>query len=195
MFFCLCLTFKDKQFNEISFLNSKSISANKGVLTKKIAVKINVYNHQKDLKLYSSAVKKIVKAVLNLEEQPCDEVSVYFVNDQEICRMHHEYFDDPTLTDCISFPLDFEIDEIDYKILGEVFVCPYTAIEYAKKHKVDKYEECALYIIHGLLHLMGYDDMDSRSKAIMRRTEKKHLENLRKLNLSLNLSRNKFLDS
>lgn len=146
-------------------------------------MKVDVFNKQKNLQVSVPAVKKIVEAVITLEKQWCDEVSISFVTTKKICELHQEYFNDPNTTDCISFPMDDESSE--YRVLGEVFICPQTAIDYTHLHGGNAYEECTLYIIHGLLHLMGYDDLEPRLKAIMRRAEKKHMTNLKKLNLHL----------
>lgn len=129
-----------------------------------IALIIEVYNRQKSLPISSPAVKKIVGAVLALQKQACDEVTMHFVTSKKICELHEKYFNDPSTTDCISFPLDDPQTEQKYTILGEVFVCPQTAIHYAQEHGVDPYEECTLYIVHGLLHLMGYDDLEPKEK-------------------------------
>jgi probable rRNA maturation factor len=146
-------------------------------------VKINVHNKQKSLPISSSIVKKIVLAVITLEKQNCDEVSIYFVDTEEICALHEEFFNDASVTDCISFPMDEQEFEGGYKILGEVFVCPQTAYDYAQKYKKEPQEECILYIVHGLLHLMGYNDEKPKVKIAMRKAEKKHMLNLKKLNL------------
>ncbi|MBN9378116.1 MAG: rRNA maturation RNase YbeY [Chlamydiales bacterium 38-26] len=148
-------------------------------------MKINVSNKQKNLRIQALDIKKIVKAVIALENQRCDEVSIHFVTTKTLCKMHEIYFNDPTKTDCISFPMDDRDDKIeglDYRILGEVFVCPQTAIDYAHQHQSDPYRECILYVVHGLLHLMGYDDLEPALKAKMRKTENRHMKNLEKLN-------------
>jgi probable rRNA maturation factor len=128
--------------------------------------RIHLSNRQKDLKIYLPAITKIVLSVLELEKIFCHEVSVYFVTEKEISALHARFFDDPSPTDCISFPIDGEV-------LGDVFVCPQTAIHYANSHKLNRYEELALYIIHGLLHLIGYEDTEPAKKRCMRKKEKK----------------------
>lgn len=82
-----------------------------------------------------------------------------------MCDLHQQFFNDPSPTDCISFP-------IDDKILGDIFVCPKTAIDYAARIKKDPYPETALYIIHGILHLLGFDDLEAPKRRIMRKKEK-----------------------
>ena len=105
-------------------------------------------------------------AVLDLKKIQCEEVSLYFVTERAICQLHRQFFDDPSPTDCITFPIDQET-------LGEIFVCPKVAICYASEMQIDPYEEVALYIIHGLLHLIGYDDLTPPERRIMRKNEKK----------------------
>lgn len=144
---------------------------------------ILIENTQNDLKIQSRSIKPIVKAVLALEDISAEEVSLNFVDVETISSLHDEYFDDPSQTDCISFPLDGEEEE--FRVLGEIFVCPKTAIDYAKEHDGDPYEELLLYIIHGLLHLIGLDDIDPEDREEMRRREQIHLNNLKILNLKV----------
>lgn len=114
-----------------------------------------------------------MKEFLSLEKRNEADVSVHLITDKQMRGLHKTYFDDESPTDCISFPIDDEI-------LGDVFVCPKTALLYAEKNQKDPYEEIALYIIHGLLHLIGYDDLQEEERKKMRRAETKHLRNLRK---------------
>jgi probable rRNA maturation factor len=141
-------------------------------------VKVLVFNQQKNLSLSAQSVKSVVKEVLVVEGVETNEVAVYFVSTQEICRLHAEFFHDPSPTDCISFPID-GTQKSDYHILGEIFICPQTALEYISKEKNgDPYQETTLYLVHGLLHLLGYDDLDETDQTVMRAAEKKHMKNL-----------------
>lgn len=144
---------------------------------------ILIANQQQDLPLDLSSVEKVVQAVLALEEIDADEVSINLVETATICQLHADYFDDPTTTDCISFPMDG--DEEEYQVLGEIFVCPKTAVDYTMEHGGSPYAETTLYIIHGLLHLIGLDDIEDEDREEMRARESFHLENLKKLNVEV----------
>jgi len=146
-------------------------------------VNIYIFDEQNSLSINSTQVESIVSAVIHFEGQLVHEVSVHIVDTPTISALHAEYFDDPSTTDCISFPIDSP-EEKEYRVLGEVFVCPETAITYANKHEVDPYRETTLYIVHGLLHLMDYDDYPEVVE-LMREAEKRHMGNLRHLNLCL----------
>lgn len=141
-------------------------------------VKIHIYNCQKDAPIYKRDVRAIVQAVLKHEKSAHSEVSIYFVSSRKICQLHAQFFNDATLTDCISFP-------IDQDHLGEIFVCPKTALQYAEQKKLDPYQEIALYVIHGLLHCLGYDDLQPSEKRAMRKKEKSCMALINKLKLSL----------
>lgn len=142
---------------------------------------INVFDQQIDLHISSRQVKRLVKEVLSCEKTKCDEVSIYFVDTETICDLHQRFFDDPSPTDCISFPLDDLREHSDYQVLGEVFVCTATAIEYANKHKGSPGIETALYIVHGLLHLIGYRDIEEKDIAAMREAEARSMQQLQHL--------------
>jgi len=129
-------------------------------------LKIHVYNSQKDLPVSKQSVRALVKEVLKLERSNHIEASVYFVPVKEICELHDQFFNDPKQTDCISFPLDEQH-------LGEIFVCAKTAVEYANKRNLPPYEELSLYVIHGILHCLGFDDLEPSEKRIMRKKEKR----------------------
>ncbi len=140
-------------------------------------MEIHVFNDQKDLVISPASVIALVREVINFEGQPCHEVSIHFVDTPSICSLHDEYFDDPSPTDCISFPLDEDIHE-KYRVLGDVFVCPEAAIHFVAENGGDLYQETSLYVIHGLLHLMGYDDLGEEEKK-MRAAESRHMQNVK----------------
>lgn len=145
---------------------------------------VGISNRQKDLPLGEDNIQDIVSEIVTFEKQQAHEVSLNFVSQDEICRLHDEYFSDPSPTDCISFPIDGPL-ETDYRVLGELFICPKAAIEYGG----DPYEETTLYLVHGLLHLMGYEDDTEEHIAAMRAAEERHMRHLRSLNLLLTPSR------
>ncbi|CDR33205.1 rRNA maturation RNase YbeY [Criblamydia sequanensis] len=149
-------------------------------------MKVLVQNNQKDLKIKALQVKQLVKEALDFKKVPTKTVSIYFVTKKTISALHDEFFNDPSPTDCISFPLDPSDDEPDeLSCLGEIFVCPKVAIEYASSENLPVNEEVSLYIIHGLLHLIGYDDITEIERKVMRSEEKKIMNHLKKQKLIL----------
>lgn len=135
---------------------------------------IVVYNQQEDLSIDEDSVAPVVRTILEWEGQRTDEVGVYFVNKEEISLLHDQFFQDPSPTDCISFPMDNE--EGEYHILGEVFLCPQVAIEYVNKEATHgPYEEVTLYLIHSMLHLLGYQDGEEEERKKMHNKQEQYL--------------------
>jgi probable rRNA maturation factor len=82
------------------------------------------------------------------------------------------FFDDPSPTDCISLPIDSPNKASHgFHLLGEIFICPQVAKLYAKEHDLSLLEEVIRYAVHGLLHLIGYDDIQLKDARAMRKKE------------------------
>lgn len=122
-----------------------------------------------------SSVEKLVIDFIAFHHCSYDETSIHFVDTPTICNLHKEFFNDPSPTDCISFPMD-DAEEEGYRILGDVFVCPETADHYIQSNGGDLYQEITLYVVHGLLHLLGYDDLEEDDRALMRKEEARYLK-------------------
>lgn len=145
---------------------------------------IFIQNTQEDLLIDVTSVEPVVRYVLASEGRKTDEITVHFVTEEKISALHTEFFDDPSPTDCITLPIDVEETE-DYNILGEVFICPKTALRFTETHGGDPYEETTLYLVHTLLHLLGYDDLEKAKQAEMRAGEARHLKSLKEQNFLL----------
>lgn len=139
---------------------------------------IRIFNSQTVFRPNRSAIRRLVQAVLEAEGSSHSEVAIYLVSAPKISALHEEFFSDPTPTDCLCFP-------IDHEHLGEVFVCPEVAFAYAKKKKFNPREEVALYIVHSLLHCLGYDDLTPSDRRTMRKKEKKCMALLKAKHISL----------
>lgn len=145
---------------------------------------IVVYQNQDDLPIDEPSVVGLVKEVLFLKKITKGELILHFISKEEITQLHDQFFQDPTPTDCITFPID-PIDSWEKDpspLLGEIFVCPKVGMEYSPENP---YFETALYIVHGILHLLGYDDLCDEDANKMRLAETEVLEHLKKKNLAI----------
>ena len=133
-------------------------------------MKIHLFNSQAAIPVRAPYWRKLIKEIAAHEEQKFAEFTLHFVDSAEISRLHQEFFDDPSITDCISFPIDDT--DTPYRVLGEVFVCPEVAVEFAASHCENPLKETALYVVHGLLHLFGYDDIKEKDRRRMKNKEK-----------------------
>jgi probable rRNA maturation factor len=147
-------------------------------------VNVQVFQDQQDLPISEASVKALVTRFNAFHRVVFDEVTIHFVDTPAICDLHDQFFQDPSPTDCISFPMD-SADEEGYKIMGDVFVCPETARQFVEVHGGNIYEEITLYIVHGLLHLLGFDDLSAEDEQVMRAEEARFLKFVKENNLWL----------
>lgn len=97
-------------------------------------------------------------------------VSLLLTGDREIGRLHDEFLGDPSPTDVISFAVDDG---------AELVVSVDTARRVARQKGHEARAELALYVVHGLLHVMGWDDLRAKDRAEMRAAESAVLRTLR----------------
>lgn len=144
-------------------------------------MKAIVLNEQEDLSIDKHQVEPIVRFVLEQEACSTDELSIYFVSEEKICQLHDRFFNDPSPTDCISFPMDGGRRVNGYHILGELFICPKVAIDYlAETPEITHncYTELTLYLVHGVLHLLGYQDKQKEEQEKMYATQTRYFNEL-----------------
>jgi probable rRNA maturation factor len=97
---------------------------------------------------------------------PAGELSVAFVTDPALARLHSRYMDDPSETDVITFAGDPA-----HGFAGEICVSADAAARSAGSARSGLSGEMTLYVVHGWLHLAGYDDRRPAAKRAMRRAE------------------------
>ena len=110
------------------------------------------------------------------------EVSLTFVEPDEMLELNEQYrgIDEPT--DVLSFPLWEEEDgrfllpskDWDEVALGDIVICPRVVIDFARASEKEPEEESVLIYIHGLLHLLGYDHTTEEQEAIMWKKQEKY---------------------
>lgn len=147
-------------------------------------MEIYLSDRQADLPLAMESVRVAALAFLSEEGLSCDELSISFVPQEEISALHETHFGDPSPTDCLSFPIDSEA-EGGYRLLGDLVICPRAALDYVAKEGGNPYREVTLYLIHGLLHLIGYGDLEEGERVLMRGAEERHLAHLTSADLLL----------
>ncbi|MBR1989117.1 MAG: rRNA maturation RNase YbeY [Firmicutes bacterium] len=116
-----------------------------------------------------------------IESERC-EISVTFVDMEEIHELNKEYRDVDRPTDVLSFPqfydLEEEIPEVGEICLGDVVICRDKAAEQAEEFGHSFEREIIYLFVHSVLHLLGYDHMEDDEKACMRAREEQIMEHL-----------------
>jgi rRNA maturation RNase YbeY len=118
-------------------------------------------------------VRRVAKCVLQEEGiRTRGTLSVVIVNDDEICRLNAAYLNHDGPTDVIAFPLDDDDDDV----WGEVYVSLDRTKDQALEYGVPFETELARLIVHGILHLSGYNDQDAPSRKLMHERENDYLK-------------------
>jgi len=132
---------------------------------------VSIANRHRQLRLDRRTVEQVIATLDQHASRflggcPAGELSLVFLTDPAMARLHADFLDDPTPTDVITF-------EGDPAMLsaGEICVSADTAATYAREHARDFASELTLYLVHGWLHLAGYDDLVPAKKRQMRAAE------------------------
>lgn len=130
-------------------------------------------DNETDVKMddYYSTINLAVEKTLEYEQFTNDvEVSVLFVDNEEIRILNNKYRKIDKATDVLSFPLidDFsDLDEEDTICLGDIVISVEKAMEQAEEYGHSVKREVAFLVIHSVLHLLGYDHMTTDEEREM----------------------------
>jgi len=136
-------------------------------------MKIYFRNKQKYLPVDWRSVKRLARFVLEKAGVTDVEIGILFVDNKMISRWTREYLQQDGPTDVIAFPIHGGADvEGSPELLGDIAVSAEKALEYAQKHNLGPHNELSLYLIHGLLHLTGYNDINIKERNRMFRRQR-----------------------
>ncbi len=131
------------------------------------------YYQTVDKRLLSIAdIEQVVSATQRTVKCTPADVSVHMIGDMRMTTMNTQYRGKSYPTDVLSFPTE-DADDI-----GDIFICVPQIIRQAKEFGVTAKEECTRMLVHGVLHLLGYDHQTKRDAdemfSIQERVVKKY---------------------
>ena len=147
---------------------------------------ISVVNLQKRIPLKIQPILKAAQTILRHEGIRAGELSIVFVTDSRIKSLNKKYLKENYQTDVLSFPnaLVGNPDKAmigpptgktfggdNFEVSGEIIISTDTALKNARIYHVTPHREILLYVVHGILHLLGYDDRRACDIQKMRRKE------------------------
>jgi probable rRNA maturation factor len=135
-----------------------------------VPVANNQARHAVDTKLLSRAAR----VVAGEHGFQAGEISIAVVDDETMHELNRRYLNHDYPTDVLSFVLE----QAETLLEGEIIVSADYASREAPKYGWTLREELALYVIHGALHLVGYDDTTPEAKAVMQEQETLFLRKL-----------------
>jgi probable rRNA maturation factor len=145
-------------------------------------MKIQIDNNQDRIKIDKRKIRSTIRILLKHLDCTDKEISLSFVSDETIQRLNNQYRNKNKPTDVLSFSLqEGEFSYINPDILGDIVISADTAKIDAEKNALSFEQEINFLIIHGLLHLLGYNH-ENTTKEETKKMQKKEIELLELLN-------------
>jgi probable rRNA maturation factor len=138
-------------------------------------MKIQIENNQCKFKIDKRKIRSTIKILLKGLGCEGKEISLSFVNDEAIQKLNSQYLRKDRPTNVLSFSLqEGEFGNINPEVLGDVVISVDTAMRDAADGHLALEQEIDFLIIHGLLHLLGYNHENTTAEEtkIMQRKEK-----------------------
>jgi len=138
-------------------------------------IRISIANPQETVAIDRAGMRRTAIAVLEGEDIHDAEVILAFVDNSTMQQLNKRYLQHDEPTDALSFPLS---EPNARRLAGELVIGAEVAKAQAESRGHTVEAELALYVIHGLLHLCGYDDTAAVDAAVIHQRERLHLQQL-----------------
>jgi probable rRNA maturation factor len=136
---------------------------------------IEITNLSKVKRIKIKNIRKVLSLVFSSLGIPYAQASILLCDNNFIRKLNRKFFNESGVTDVISFPLK---DAINPQYLGEVVICVEEAKNSSKLYGNTWQEELVLYLIHGILHILGFDDIKAKDRLKMQAKQEKILSKL-----------------
>ena len=137
--------------------------------------KIRIHSNPEYEKPNKNRCVSIIKNIFKFNNVDLYNINIIFTSDIYVSDLKKEFFSKNQWTDVIAFPIN---DENDDSIEGEIYISMPTAKENAEKYNQPYAKEIARLVIHGSLHLLGYDDNTKKQKNDMSNLEELFLKQI-----------------
>ena len=118
--------------------------------------KVTISSSQDALRVPRRKIAELIVLTARLEGATIREVDVAVVNDDQIGALNRRYLHRSGPTDVLSFDMS---EPGASGLCGQIVVCAQVAVGEARRRRIGPQAELMLYVLHGLLHLLGYDDL------------------------------------
>ncbi len=135
---------------------------------------IHFFYEEVSFELLEETTSNWLTTVVEAEDKVLRSIRFIFCQDAYLHQINLDYLDHDTLTDVITFPYAAEEEIVD----GEIFISIDRIADNAKTFKITFEQELNRVMVHGVLHLCGYDDKGKEAKEKMTEKENYYLERL-----------------
>lgn len=129
-------------------------------------VRLVISNRQRDRKVDTRALRSLVEKV-QAEAGQSAELGLHLVSARRSAELNQQFLGHEGPTDIITFDQGSTRD----RVCGELFICVAEAIRQAREFGTTWDQEVRRYVIHGILHLRGFDDLEPGVRRVMKREE------------------------
>jgi probable rRNA maturation factor len=136
-------------------------------------VEIIIRNFQKKIPINPKRIKTAILKVLSKESiKKSGEITVCFVSDNRIRKLNAKYLKENAPTDVLSFNLS--TSKYPNSLTADIIISADTAVRNSKVYKTTPIFELNLYLIHAILHILGYKDSSPKQIRLMRKKENQY---------------------
>ena len=148
-----------------------------------VSPKLTISSNHKEFgyseRLILESIKTLCELNANFDEViNCKSINISFVSQQEMKELNRRFLNQNKTTNVLSFPSDPKFYE---DLLGEIAICPFVIKEESIVQGKKEHDHLIHLIIHSVLHLLGYDHVDSKSAKVMEGIE---INTLKKLGIA-----------
>ena len=142
-------------------------------------MEVLITNEQEAIDINIDFIKELSLEIMSFIGSPDNaQLSLVFCDNKAIKDLNKEYRSKDEPTDVLSFPIELENFVPEIRMLGDIVISTETAVTQAKEYKHSTETEIAILLIHGLLHLHGYDHIKEDDKKEMREKENEVLKHI-----------------
>jgi len=138
-------------------------------------IEINIFNESINFNIKDTNVRELAYLVLNETFYEKINLNFVFCNNKMLNHFKLKYFNEDVITDIVTFPI-----RNDSELEAEIYISPEMASHNAKEFKVSLNNEISRLIVHGVLHLIGFDDSSEEKKKVMFKKQEQILSNYNK---------------
>jgi probable rRNA maturation factor len=138
-------------------------------------VKITLQNQQKKVSVQTGKYKKLILKVLKGEQvKESGWINICFVDNPQIKKFNAKFLKIKGFTDVLAFNLSDKKEK--NVILADIMISAQEALKQARRYKTTFDYELSLYVVHGLLHILGFNDHTERQIKLMRKKESQYVD-------------------
>ena len=136
---------------------------------------IHIENRQRTVKLDLRRIRRVAHKLKKILNCPDQEISLLFVDNEQIRQINRQYLNRDHPTNVISFPLrEGDYGHINPQILGDIVISAERAFHDAAAGDLSVNDEIDFLLIHGLLHLLGYNHESGNNKESLQMRDKEN---------------------